>query len=242
MRFFSRLDRNRCFPMNRKNKILMSTTIVLVLFLIGNFTTTHAADREWQAGDLFTFTDSFHQIIVNSDLDVGSQSNSEIEVIDTVTYNVTEINLLNGRYYAIITDVGGPGGNTGYDFTIDDFVATYLDNINLFLTVDYEWDYGTNSTKLVAFNAPLAAWPLIEPDWAKLNTAFIDMFNESEIIETVVDPYQPIIHNITLGEFLDSISYTFMGKDNLADAKKQMKSDTTEWSLIFDLTNGYNFS
>ncbi len=28
-----------------------------------------------------------------------------------------------------------------------------------------------------------------------------------------------------------------MGRNNLADAKSRMKSDTTEWSLIFDLTN-----
>ncbi len=223
--------------MNRKNKILMSTTIVLVLFLVGNFTTTHAADREWQAGDLFTFTDSLHQIVIDQDVEVGSESRLEIKLADTVTYNVTEINLLSGRYWAITTDVGGSSGITGYDFTIDDYITAYFDNINLFLTVDYEWDYGTNSTKLVAFSLPLAAWTLVEPDWAKLNTAFVDMFNESEIIETVPDPYQPIIYNITLGNFLNSISYTFMGKDNLVDAKKQMKADTTEWSFIFDLTN-----
>lgn len=234
---FSRLDSNRCFPMNRKIKILMLTKIVLVLFLIGNYTTTLAADREWHVGDIFTFTDSIHQIITDHDIEFDSQDTTEIVVQDAFTYNITEINLLTGRYWAFMTDTSGAGSIIGYNFTIDDYVSTYIDNINTALTVDYEWDYGTNSTKLVDFGFGLAIWLLIEPDWAKLNTAFIDMFNETEIIETVADPYQPITYNFTLGDFLSSISYTFMGKDNLADAKKQMKSDTTEWSLVFDLTN-----
>jgi hypothetical protein len=223
--------------MNRKIKIFMLTKIVLVLFLVGNFTTTHAADREWQAGDIFTFTDSFHQINANYDLEFNSQNRLEFQSKDTGTFNVTEINLLTGMYYAIWTDTSGAGPNSGYDFYVDDYVSTYLDNINTFLLVDYEWDYGTNSTKLVGFGLPVIAWLLIEPDWAKLNTAYIDMFNETEIVDTVADPYQPITYNITLGDFLSSISYTFMGKNNLADAKSKMKTDTTEWSLVFDLTN-----
>lgn len=215
----------------------MLTKIVLLLFLIGNYTTTLAADREWQAGDIFTFTDSFHQIFTDHDLEYNVQNSMELLIQETGTFNITEINLLSGRYRAIWTDPSGSGGNIGYDFTIDDFVSTYLDTINSFLAIDYEWDYGTNSTKLVGFGFSLITWLLIEPDWVKLNTAYIDMFNETEIVDSVVDPYQPIIHNITLGDFLNSISYTFMGRNNLADAMKQMKSDTTEWSLIFDLTN-----
>lgn len=226
--------------MNRKIKILMLTKIVLVLFLVGNFTTTHAANREWQAGDIFTFTDSFHQIFTDYDLEYDVQFALEFLNQDTATFNVTEINLLTGMYYAIWTDTAGSSGNLGYVFTVDDYVSAYLDNINTFLGIDYEWDYGTNSTKLVGFGLSLSTWLLIEPDWAKLNTAYIDMFNESEIVDTVPDPYQQIIHNITLGDFLSSISYTFMGKNNLADAKSKMKSDTTEWSLIFDLTNVIN--
>jgi len=223
--------------MNRKIKILMLTNIVLVLFLIGNFTKTHAADRDWQAGDIFTFTDSIHTIATDYDYEFDSQQQVESTIVNAFTHNVTEINLLSGRYWAISTFTSGPDGNPGYDFTMDDYISTYLDNINTFLAVDYEWDYGTNSTKLVAFGLPLITWLLIEPDWAAINTAYVDMFNETEIVAAVADPYQPIIHNITLGDFLNSISYTFMGKNNLADAKKQMKSDTTEWSLIFDLSN-----
>ncbi|TET28090.1 MAG: hypothetical protein E3J70_10430 [Candidatus Heimdallarchaeota archaeon] len=223
--------------MNRKIKILMLTKIVLLLFLIGNYTTTHAYDRSWHAGDIFTFTDSFHQIFTDHDLEYNVQNRMEALNQATGTFNITEINLLSGRYYAIWTDSSGVGPNSGYDFYVDDYVSTYLDNINTFLAIDYEWDYGTNSTKLVGFGLSLINWRLIEPDWAKLNTAYIDMFNESEIVDSVVDPYQPIIHNITLGDFLSSISYTFMGRNNLADAKSRMKSDTTEWSLIFDLTN-----
>ncbi|MBK5113531.1 MAG: hypothetical protein KGD59_11220 [Candidatus Heimdallarchaeota archaeon] len=223
--------------MNRKIKIFMLTKIVLVLFLVGNFTTTHAADREWQAGDIFTFTDSINTIVTEYDLEYDVHVKTETINQVVGTFNVTEINLLSGRYYAIWTDPSGSGPNSGYDFYVDDYISTYLDNINSFLTVDYEWDYGTNSTKFVAFGISLSTWLLIEPDWAKLNTAFIDVFNESEIVETVADPYQPIIYNITLGDFLSSISYTFMGKNNLADAKSRMKSDTTEWSFVFDLSN-----
>ncbi|MCE7745069.1 MAG: hypothetical protein GPJ52_08055 [Candidatus Heimdallarchaeota archaeon] len=223
--------------MNRKIKILMLTNIVLVLLFFGNFTKTHAADREWQAGDIFTFTESIHIIATDYDYEFDSQQQAESKIVNAFTHNVTEINLLSGRYWAISTDTSGPDGNPGYDFTMDDYVSTYHDNINSFLSIDYEWDYGTNSTKLVTFGLLMIAWFLIEPDWATLNTAYADMFNETEIVATVADPYQPIIHNITLGDFLNSISYTIMGKDNLADTKKQMKSDTTEWSLTFDLSN-----
>jgi hypothetical protein len=226
--------------MNRKIKILMLTKTVILLFLVGNFTTTHAADREWQAGDLYTFTHTMHQIFTDHDLEFDVYDQGEVLLQDVFTLNVTEINLLSGLYYAIITDTSGVGSNSAYQFEVDDFVSAYLDNINSFLGVTYEWDYGTNTTKLIGFGLPFFNWFLVDPDWTTLNKAYTDMFNESEIVETVADPYQPIIHNITLGDFLNSISYTIMGQDNLADAKSKMKSDNTEWTMVYDLTNVLN--
>lgn len=217
----------------------MLTKIVLVLFLFGNYTTTHAYDRSWHAGDIFTFTYSSIQILTDTDLEYNVQDVFETVDQETGTLNVTEINLLSGRYHSIWTGRFGVGPNVGNDFTVEDYINTYLDT-NSFFSIDYEWDYGTNSTIFVDFDVNIGDWLLIEPNWVKLNTAFIDLFNESEIIETVADPYLPITHNITLGDFLNSITYTIMGKNKLADAKSKIKADNTAWSFIFDLSNAVN--
>ncbi len=222
--------------MSRKPKILMLTNIVVLLFLVGNIINAQALDRSWNPGDIITFTYSYQNIYIDTDLEYNVVN--EIDIIDqeTGTLNITELNLLNGRYYAIWTGKLGEGPIVGYDFTVEDFKNDFLD-INTFLYVDYEWNYGTNDTVLVDFDVNYDPWLLIEPNWADLNTAFIDMFNESEIIESIADPYLPIIYNITLGDFLGNISYTFMGKNTLAEAKNQMTPDNTQWTLTFDLSN-----
>ncbi|NHK32495.1 MAG: hypothetical protein FK730_14170 [Asgard group archaeon] len=222
--------------MNRKLKILLLIKIVVLLFLVGNVTKVYAYNRSWNPGDVFTFTYSDLTIITDTDLEYNVQNKLELLDQETGTLNVTELNLLSERYWAIWTGKFGEGPIIGYDFAVADYISTYLD-LSSFLIVDYEWDYGTNSTIFVDFDINIDAWLLIEPNWADLNTAFVDMFNESEVIETVADPYQPIIYNITLGDFLNDTSYTFMGKSTLADAKAQMESSTTAWSFTFDLSN-----
>lgn len=231
--------RNRCFPMNRKLKILMLTKIVILLFLIGNITNVRACDRSWNPGDVFVFTYSDQMILTDTDLEYNVMDTLEILNQETGTLNITELNLLSERYYAYWTDSFSVGPIIGYDFSVKDYISTFLD-LSSFLNVVYEWDYGTNSTIFVDFGVTIDAWLLIEPDWATLNTAFIEMFNESEIVETVAHPYEPLTYNITLGEFLNNISYTFMGKNTLAEAKDQMKESNNAWAFTFDFSNVIN--
>ncbi|MGC9779778.1 MAG: hypothetical protein HZR80_11090 [Candidatus Heimdallarchaeota archaeon] len=65
-----------------------------------------------------------------------------------------------------------------------------------------------------------------------------EMFNESEIVDTVVDPYEPLIHNITFGDFMSSVeSFSIMNKNTLAEAELQFKNNTRKWTFEFDLSN-----
>jgi hypothetical protein len=219
----------------------MLTKIVILLFLIGNITNVHACDRSWNPGDVFVFTFSDQMILTDTDLEHNVIDTFESLNQETGTLNVTELNLLSERYYAYWTDSFGVGPILGYDYSVDDYINDYLDLSSL-LFVDYEWDYGTNSTIFVDFGVTIDAWLLIEPDWATLNTAFIEMFNESEIVETVAHPYESLTYNITLGDFLNNISYTFMGKNTLAEAKGQMKAINTAWAFTFDFSNIINLA
>ncbi len=200
-----------------------------------NTTSIQSADRSWHAGEVYFFGSSYdiHEILRTHSPDL--QTIVDISGEMQFSYNITGIDLIQERYQAIYTDNSGPSTTTNRRFIWEDFVERYLENL---FDATYVWDYEHNSTVLTGFSISSSKWTFIEPQWDKINSGFAnDFLNTSEIIATVNDPYSSVIHNITLGSFLnDTSSYTIMGKDNLEDAKNKFTEKVTKWFLELDLT------
>lgn len=225
----------RWYIVNRKITIFIIVKISLITILMVNTTSIQAADRSWHAGEVYFFGYSYDiQAIYQSDspeLHRTTHSSTDLQY----SYNITGVDLLTERYRAIYADDSGTDPISSHGFVWEDFVEHYLDNL---ISVTYVWDYEHNSTVLVGYSLSYSTWNFIEPQWDMINSEFADtIFNTSDIIATVDDPYLPIIHNITLGTFLNSTNtYSIMGKDNLEDAKLKFTEKTTNWFYEFDLT------
>lgn len=223
--------------MNRKITILVITKIAFIILLIVNTTSIQAADRTWHAGEIYYFGESYLGNNIYSSKDLDIQRTFRFAYQNQFAYNITSVDLLTERYRAIYTEVGGGSFAAFYDFASEDFVENYLD-LNNIMTFEYNWDYTKNDTVLTGLYFTLFKWSFVEPQWDIINRGFADMFNTSEIIATVADPYLPITHNITFGEFLNSTdSYTLMGKGNLQAGKDKISAKTTRWDFTFDISN-----
>jgi len=227
---------NRWIIVNRKITIFFIAKISLITILMVNTTSIQAADRSWHAGEVYFFGDSYDSQDIYRSHSTGLESTFDFNSEMQFSYNITGVDLIQERYQAIYADETGPSSITNRRFVWEDFVERYLGNL---LKPNYEWDYEHNSTVLTSFSLSFSTWKFIEPQWDMINSGFADLFNTSEIIATVDDPYSPVIHNITLGTFLNNTnSYSIMGKDNLEDAKLKFTEKITNWFLGFDLT-GY---
>ncbi|HUT80317.1 MAG TPA: hypothetical protein VMZ29_03865 [Candidatus Bathyarchaeia archaeon] len=222
--------------MGKMIKILMSINIILILSL-SNLSLVEASSRSWNPGELYTFSSDYTQIVTFQNHDNSAFDKTDLKTIGEITYNVTSINLLNKRYEAIRTDISGAGSIISYRFGMDYYVNNYI-SLDSILGASYDWDYNHNQTVLSDLDFTLPLWYFIEPDWISFNTKFADALNATEIIATVADPYQPLIHNITFSDFLTSLpTYSIMSKNTLSDAKTRFHNDTTKWFFSFDLSN-----
>ncbi len=83
------------------------------------------------------------------------------------------------------------------------------------------------------YDSPYFAY-LIDPDWAAVKEAYLQMWNESRVVTFDIHSSKKVTFDDLLG---NATSYKLMGKDNLADAKKELRDDTHEWSYEVDLSN-----
>ncbi|MHA1366995.1 MAG: hypothetical protein ACTSP5_11365 [Candidatus Heimdallarchaeota archaeon] len=222
--------------MSKKKIILMSNIFLLLIFICSSFTSANAATREWKPGDFYRFGNRVQVRNVVADLDSGNAGSTEMYFEEEITFNVTAIDLLSGTYTARYIDSGGASVQVN-NFLMDTFVNSYISTFDVF-TIQYGYDQEHNRTLITGFDAVFQAWLLIEPDWPVLMQAMLDTLNETEIVDQVADPYDPILYNFTFGQFLSDItSYSLNGKDTIAQAKsKAIKDDTTSYEFIFDLS------
>jgi hypothetical protein len=105
-------------------------------------------------------------------------------------------------------------------------------------SVNYDWDYVNNVTVMTTFSFSFPYWVLVDPNWTAVNTRINDELNGSTILDTLADPYLPLIHNFTLNDILnDAVSFSIMGQSTLTDAKLQLTSSTNRWTFEFDYSN-----
>ncbi|NHJ85183.1 MAG: hypothetical protein FK734_06960 [Asgard group archaeon] len=228
--------------MSKKTTILMSNVAVLlvILFVSSSFT-TQGVIPGFVAGEVYYFSEKADTEVIYTNTEYNTSDTLSVVTQFETSINVTGIDIRTERFYAFYTNNYG----TSY-FSLQygvDFITTNYFHLPNLLYADYVWDYSKNETVLQAFDFGFYYWYLVEPDWAIFNEEFVEIFNESEIIDTVDDPYQPITYNITLGDFLSSLNgYSVNGKNNLADGLAQCDSKNMKFTFYFDLTNVYKYA
>jgi hypothetical protein len=223
--------------MSKTKKILMLTNIVLLTILVTNLATSHAAVPSWGPGDIFIWGILDKTVVETYDFEdeVGQVVN--IETNADIEYNITAIDTVQEEYDAYSTSTGGTSFLNDRDYDAEEYIDDYIDNLFNFIQVNYVWDFLNNVSVCTSFSTSLDFYFLLEPDWAIINEAYRDMLNGSVIIDTLADPYEPIIYNYTLADVFGAIKVKIMGKGSLASGLNQFTAAKNKWTFSFDLSN-----
>ncbi|MHA1629544.1 MAG: hypothetical protein ACTSXO_13355 [Candidatus Heimdallarchaeota archaeon] len=222
--------------MNQLKRIwlFLQTIGIIAIFLQSPFATA-SSSYNWELIYPYFFTQSVEEKTHILDTSNNLIQDSSMNTINELVVNLTSIDLNSGKItYSLTTS----GITLPYiaDFLMNDYLAeNMLTNLFSFF---YTWDYDQNTTVLSSFALNFDAWYFLEPNWPAFNDHLKMILNASEVIYQVSDPYEPIIHNITFGDFLASLpAYSFNGKSTLDGFKTQLKSTTRQWTFSFDLSN-----
>ncbi|NPE08576.1 MAG: hypothetical protein GNW80_09880 [Asgard group archaeon] len=227
--------------MSKKIRILMLINAIAAMILVSSISTAQAVPPGWNAGDIIVW--GMRNTTKASTYEEGEDVlGSEVTMNNDLEYNVTALDTLNREFDAIETDASGSTFRDNKDYGAAEFVSDELDLYDFF-SVNYVWDYVNNVSVCTSFDAYffdsfISIYFLIEPDWAIINDGYVDMFNTSVVMDTLADPYQPIIYNYTLGDIIDAISMKIMGKNELSSAINQFTDTVRKWTFEFDLS-GY---
>jgi len=217
----------------KKSKLLLLVTVALLSVLVMGSSFTRAVSPEWNVGDIYLWGTLARSYAVENGV------KTEILITSEVEYNITGINTLDLEFDAYRTTTSGRQFLNDRSYGADDFISSAF-HLGSFVGVDYEWDYEHNRTVLTEFVVSLDPYYLLEPDWAKINKAFRDMLNGSEIIETVNDPYSSTVYNFTLQEVMDYLNVKINGKNSFASGWNSFTDSRTKWSFEFDLSGKVN--
>ena len=215
--------------------------VIAFTLLLTNLSSSQAATREWNAGGIYMWSG---QSLVETSLTDNEQDVRQYQRIETdveYKYNLTAIDTVTKEYDVYISNSGGTSFSGGIDYAAEDFVDDELP-LSSSMDVDFNWNFETNETVLYRFDFYLDPFKLIEPDWAIINTGFAELFNLSEIVETVTHPFEPIIYNLTLGETFGNASLIKIQgvKNNLNKSIGKFTSTNTKFSFEFDFTGKMN--
>ena len=213
----------------------MLNAIAFVL-LFSSVMNAQAAAREWNPGDIYLFGYAYNDNYTFIDHETGFSQVTETSYAFETQYNITGIDILS-KYYDVTQTSAGSIGYYSRDYSWDDYCQDELETQDIFI-LQYDYDYFNNRTVLYGQNIYINLRYLIEPDWVNFNSFFKDSINATYQLAAVADPWDPIIHNFTLGDFLNSLdSFKIMNKGTVDKALNQFKDDTTKWSMELDLSN-----
>ena len=227
--------------MNRKLRIILMLNVIAFTLLLVNISSSQAATREWNAGGIYFWSS---QSLTEISLTDNEQSVSQYQRIETDTeykYNLTAIDTVAKEYDAYISTTAGTSFSGGIDYDAEDFVEDELP-LDSSMDVDFNWNFETNETVLYNFDFYIDPFNLIEPGWSIINTGFAELFNLSEIVETVDDPFEPITYNLTLGDTFGNASLIKIQgvKNNLNKSIGKFTDTNTKFSFEFDFTGKMN--
>ncbi len=222
--------------MNKKIKLAICSQVLFFVFLISTSQFSVAMDPSWEEGVFYPFNYVF--IVRNHQHDLKNDIlyEFEIENKDEFIFNITYIDNSSQWFHAYTFDSYGTS-SMWFNYNVDDYADNVLTISNLF-DVEYEWDFEHNQTVLTDFDFCFNPLYFIDPNWTTYNSRLADVFNGSEIVATVVDPFEPITHNFTLNDTLSLTSdYSIMGQNDLALAKEQFTANNVNWTFYFDFSN-----
>jgi len=212
--------------------LLLQTIGIIAIFLQSPFAT--ASSYDWNLTYPYFFTQSVEMKTHIFDTSNNLVQDSSMNTIEEHVVNITSIDLNSGKLTYFLT-IAGITQQYITDFLLDDYLA--VSTLTSLFFISYVWDYDRNTTILTSFDFSFFLWYFLEPNWPVFNDHLKEILNASEVIYQVPDPYEPIIHNITFGDFLASLpAYSFNGK-SLEGFKTQLKSSTRQWTFSFDLSN-----
>ena len=222
--------------MNKKLKMILMLNFITAVLLFSTVMNSQAATREWNPGDILLFGFAQNQLYTDINHDTGIQNVFEINTAFETQYNITAIDTV-AKNYDVTQKTTGSTNYYVRDYSWDGWCNAELETWDIF-NLNYAYDIFNNRTVLYGENIYINARYLLEPDWVNINNFFKDSMNASYVTDTVIDPYQPIIYNLTVGDFLNSLdSFSIMNRGTLSRALNQFKDDTTKWSIELDLSN-----
>ncbi|MFW9924045.1 MAG: hypothetical protein ACFFDW_12235, partial [Candidatus Thorarchaeota archaeon] len=223
----------------RRMKLWLLVNLVTIILISSNISSIQGATREWNAGDIYLWGKEVSSSIKYTHEKRGLLALDEIAYFDEIQYNITSIDILSERYEVIPSDADSVDGERAYYFGAEDFITDVL-HIGDFIDIDYTFDRTFNQTVLFDVDLGLGnveRWFLIQPDWEAINEGFVDLFNKSSIVDLVNDFYEPIVYNMTLGDFYSNLtSFKIMGKTNFERGLEAF-STIHKWSFNMDLSN-----
>ncbi|NHJ85181.1 MAG: hypothetical protein FK734_06950 [Asgard group archaeon] len=222
--------------MSKKTMILMMTSMAVIALISFSPILTSAATRGWNPGDIIIW--GWREDVENTTLDneEGVAYSSTTTSGGDEEYNITAINILDKEYDAYLTSTMGSTFLNDRTYDPEDFVSAELDIFDFIDEINYYWDYEQNQSVLALFSTNIDPWYLIDPDWAVINEGFVDMLNGTILLDTLNDPYEPIVYNYTLADVLGSFSIKIMGKNSLNNSLSQFTDNKNKWTFEFDLT------
>ncbi len=223
--------------MNRKLQIILMLNMIAFTLLFSNISSGNAATREWNAGEIFIWSEQYIVETEKINSKEGVSSYNKMEFDTEIKYNLTAIDTIDKEYDAYVSDTTTTLLRENLNYGADEFVEDNLP-LDTSMNVEFDWNYETNQTVLYEFGFYIEPFVLIESDWAEINTGFAELFNLSEIVDTVSDPYEPILYNYTLSDvFGNSSMINIQGvKNNLNKSITKFTDTTTKFSIKFDFT------
>jgi len=208
--------------MKKNTKLFLTIQTLAFVVLLSTPTFTHSATPSCGIGSIIDFGQKIYQEMTLKNLKYDTEGSTIVDQEIEYSFNVTSINNVTKMYDYDAFNVGGISpGTMSYDY------ISYITGLSLssLFSVDYSWDFEHNETVLVDFHFALDVLILIDPNWTIINNHLADIWNTSTILETVADPYQPILYNFTLGDILaDAKSYSI----------PSFTPTTTQWIFDYD--------
>ena len=160
--------------------------------------------------------------------------------VGELNLNITSINNVTEYLFYDRYTVNGVV-SFGSSYGVEDASSTIYSIGGMFYP-DYNWDFEHNRTVLVDFGCFATYWYFIEPNWTYLNNHFATSFNESDIVDTVNDPYSSTIHNITLSDTLnETASFSIMGASTFPAITNEFSGNITRWTFEYDFSDKIYF-
>ena len=224
----------------RKKLITILTPIFFILLFTSTSTLTLAATaaRDWAVDDEIVFGIYEKTDVVEINKELGLKGGGEYIYKAEAQFTILSIDeslkevLINKTYN------DGYSRTSNYDYDGMDMAQSVITPYYL-LDVNYIYDLETDQVLLRSLDCYLFPWWVIEVDWTEFNNHFKGVFNDTNIIDYIYPPSGT--EEITVAEFLNSISYTICGRNNIVNARNQFTATRTKWVMSFDLSGVAHF-